>query len=191
MLSNYPEVVRSIGIALLPLLLIGAGLGAGESLSLRYAVLFLCSLSFQTALLGWVALLTRNSILSWTVVRWQCFVMLIWALLLRDKEAGLGEWVFNGLLHYAMPMLVFLNWNANRGEPPSERFYMLSWLYPVAYLACQFLLDARLGWEMYPVKREHPFLLAGLFVLVELGFFMELVQGWTKSDAERQKHKPE
>lgn len=88
-----------------------------------------------------------------------------------------------------MPLLVFLHWNSNRGPPPSERLYMLSWLYPIAYLVFQFLLDTRLGWEMYPVKSEHPFMLAGAFALIEMGFFMEHVQEWTK--AEEQKTKPE
>jgi hypothetical protein len=189
MLPSYSDTVRGIGLALLPLLLLSAGLSAGGTLSLRYTVLFFCSLSFQTALIGWLALLTRNSVLGWISVRWQYFVMAVWFLLLRDKEAGYAEWTFNVLLHYVMTLLVFLHWNSNRGPPPSERLYMLSWLYPSAYLAFQFLLDARLGWEMYPVKSEHPFMLAGAFVLIEVGFFMEHVQEWTKAEEEAEKQK--
>lgn len=162
----FPKVVRYVGLIQLPALLLLADYFG--DFSRRQFILFLSSFSFQTSLLGWLYLLTRNPVLGQFSARYLSFVALVWMSLLGGLESSAVERIFNDFLHYSIPLCVlFYHHNDRAAHLPGMRYWLLGLLYPLGYLIFMLLINQWIGYELYPVLSAHPMLVAAIFAMVE------------------------
>lgn len=131
----------------------------------RPRLLFFASFSFQSNLIGWIYLATKNQRLGeWSAI-YLSFVISVWFFFLGGAESSINEYIFNVILHYIQPLIVLLYW-IHRNEPSNTP--ILLEIYPLFYLIFIIQLNNHLGYEMYPVIREPVFWLG--FILLFSAF---------------------
>lgn len=159
------KFMRWTGLILFPLFLAITGLFA--QFSRRQLILFLCSFSFQTSLLGWFSVLTKNPILGQFSIRYLTFVALLWSFSLGGLENSTAEYIFNEILHYLVPSWVYFYHRYAATYFPGVRYWLLGLLYPLGYFFFMLLVNQWIGYELYPVLNTHPVLVVSVFVMVE------------------------
>ena len=164
--TPFARTVRWVGLLLFPTLIALAFVLS--QLSRRRVILFLSSFSFQTSLIGWLYLLTRNPYLGQFSTRYLSFVALVWMIALANLETNVAERVFNELLHYAHPLCVTLYWNLNPVYLPGVRVWLIGLLYPLSYFFFMLFINHWIGYELYPVLSTSPILVLSLFVIIEV-----------------------
>lgn len=157
--------VRWFGLLLFPTLVLIADLAGSPSR--RQIFLFLSSFSFQTSLIGWLYLLTRNSTLGMYAVRYLSVVALVWLFALGGKESSTAEKVFNELLHYAHPLCVMIYSQLVDARVPGLRPWLQGLLYPLGYFFYMLLVNRWIGYELYPILSENPLLVVSIFAITE------------------------
>ena len=161
-----PILLRWVGLFLFPALLIGAGLFS--TLSRRRLILFLCSFSFQTSLLGWLFLLTKNPLLGFFSSRYLRFVMLVWAITLGNLEDNAAERSFNVLLHYGLPICVEWYWSSIPQRFAGNRYWQLGFCYPFAYFLLMLTVNRWIGYELYPILSTDPFKIMFIWAICDV-----------------------
>lgn len=163
--STVATCVRWVGLILFPALITVAGLLAHPSK--RQAFVFLASFSFQSNLLGWVYLITKSPLIGQCSTRYLLFVIIVWMYALANLESSRAERVFNELLHYVHPLSVIAYWSTSRARVTGIRPWLIGLLFPAVYLVCMLLVNARIGYELYPVLSTNPGLVLSVLAVTE------------------------